>query len=160
MALLNDLLHDGRQSQTALAVRRGVCRHLAAQGLHALCEVSLPNGRRADIVALCPKGLVSIVEIKSSLADWRADGKWPEYLPFCDRLSFACPPDMNHQVFPQEAGLMLADGYGAEVVREAPERRMPPARRRQMTLVLARLGAARLMTLGDPEGFGHLKGMI
>lgn len=158
--LADALLRDGRQSATALAVRRGVCRHLADQGLYALPELVLPNGRRADLMALCPKGRLTIIEIKSSLADYRADDKWPAYLDFCDSFYFACPPEMDAAVFPEEVGLIVADAYAGEVLRPSPAFSLPPARRRVLTLSLARLAAQRLLSVNDPEGFGHLNTVL
>ncbi|EFL89920.1 MmcB family DNA repair protein [Ahrensia sp. R2A130] len=135
---------DGRQSQRALEVRVGVERYFEEQGHVTLPELTLPGGRRADIVALCPKGSITIVEIKSSLADLRADSKWPDYTQWCDALLFATLPDVPREEFPQETGLMLADSYGAEIIRPASEHKLPPARRKAAHLAFARTSAQRL----------------
>ncbi len=135
---------DGRQSVTALAVRRGVVRFLEADGHAVVAELPLRSGRRADIVSLDRKGRFTIIEIKSSVADFRADGKWPEYLEFCDRFLFATHPTVPSEIFPQAEGLMLADQYGAEIVRDFIERPMVAASRKAMTLRFARAAAQRL----------------
>lgn len=142
---------DGRQSPIARAVQRGVLRHLAAHGLAGVTEFILASGRRADILALDGKGGISIIEIKSSVADFRADGKWPQYRAFCDRLLFAVPLDFPREILPQDAGLLVADAFGAELLRAAPVHPLPPATRRALTLRFARSAATRLAALHDPE---------
>lgn len=135
---------DGRQSDRALDIRAGVERYFDEQGWATLAELSLESGRRADVVAISPKGDVTIVEIKSSIADLRADSKWPDYRADCDTLIFATLADVPADIFPQEAGLMICDTYGADVVRAAPEHRMTPARRKKLHLRFARASAFRL----------------
>lgn len=142
---LNPLV-DGRQSERAMLVRRGVQRMLSALDVQALPEISLKGGRRADLVALTRKGDLWIIEIKSSVEDFRVDRKWPEYRLHCDQFFFATHPDVPPAIFPEDAGFILSDGYGAEILRDAPEHRLPPHLRRAMTLRLARAGAARLLT--------------
>lgn len=152
-ALLAELprLVDLRQSPTALRVQRGVMRFLRDErDLCCFPEVPLSNGRRADVVALGPKGEIWIVEIKSSLIDFQVDSKWPHYKEFCDRFYFAKPPELDPGIFPDSEGLIAADAHGAGVLREAAEESLPPARRKAMLLKLARLGADRLHTLMDP----------
>jgi hypothetical protein len=143
---------DGRQSQMALAIRRGTMRLIAQMGLVGLAEVPLPSGRRADILALDGGGALWIIEIKSSVDDLRADHKWPDYRAHCDRLFFATHPDMPMEMFPDDAGLIVADAYGATLEREAPEHKLAPATRRALTLRFAAGAALRLMTLDDPAG--------
>src|SRR5271155_2293328 len=104
---------DGRQSETALAIARGTARLLHSLGFACVSELSLPSGRRADLVAINDRGEVWIVEIKSSIEDLRADQKWPEYRAHCDRLFFAFTQDLPCEVFPQDTGLIVADAYGA-----------------------------------------------
>jgi hypothetical protein len=145
------LLEDGRQSERALAVRRGVLRLLATHDLYALPEVTLASGRRADLLAVSRKGEIWIVEIKSSRADFLADSKWPDYRLFCDRLFFATLADVDEAMFPQEAGLIIADAYGGALVRAAPEHPIPAATRKALLARVARLGAARLTTLSYPD---------
>jgi hypothetical protein len=142
-------LVDGRQSETALLVARGTRRLLRAMGFASLPEVPLPSGRRADLMALGPDGELVIVEIKSSLADFRADQKWPDYRAHCDRLFFAIPQTLDPEIMPAEAGLIVADGFGAATLREAPTHKLAPATRRQLTLRFSRLAADRLHLLGD-----------
>lgn len=141
---------DFRQSATALRVARGVRRHLHALGYASLCELPLRSGRRADIAALGRKGDIWIIEIKSSIADFRADSKWPEYRSHCDRLSFATVPEVPAGIFPQDAGLLIADGFGAEEVRPAPHHPLPGATRKELLLRFARCAALRLHGLADP----------
>lgn len=142
---------DGRQSPAAAAIQRGVGRLLWSLGLASLTEMSLPNGRRADVVGLSDKGDVWIVEIKSSLGDFRTDAKWPDYRDFSDRLFFAVDAAFPREELPEDTGLILADSYGAEIVREAPEHRLAGARRKVMTLRFARLAAGRVAAILDPD---------
>src|SRR5215470_6612513 len=143
---------DGRQSPTALAVARGTARLLHSLGLACVNELVLPSGRRADLVALGGNGDVWIVEIKSSIADFRADQKWMDYRLHCDRLFFATTLEVPCDIFPLDAGLVVADAYGASIACEAPEHRLHPATRKTMTLAFARAAALRLSALADPEG--------
>jgi hypothetical protein len=143
---------DGRQSPTALAVAVGTRRLLASHGFASVPELTLASGRRADIMALGRDGTVWIVEIKSCVADFRADGKWPDYREFCDRFSFAVPTDFPTEILPTEAGLILADAFGAAMVREAPEHRLNAARRKAVMLRFGHAAAGRLHMLVDPQG--------
>ena len=142
---------DRRQSSAAAELQRGVCRRLRALGHSVVTELSLANGRRADVVALSGGGDVLIVEIKSCLLDYQSDGKWQDYLPFCDRLYFAVAADFPCDVIPASAGLILADRYGAELVREPIEERLTAARRKAMMLCFARAAALRLQLHLDPS---------
>jgi hypothetical protein len=112
----------------------------------------LASGRRADLVALGGDGEVWIVEIKSSVADFRADQKWSDYRLQCDRLFFATTPEVPRQIFPPDAGLIVADAFGASIMSEAPEHRLHAATRKRMMLSFARAAALRLSALADPEG--------
>jgi hypothetical protein len=142
---------DQRQSDTALRVARGTRRLLRAHGYASVTEMPLPSGRRADIVALSADGNVVIVEIKSSVADFRTDLKWPDYRLHCDRLYFAIPDDMPVELLPPDAGLIIADAYGAEFLRPAPDHRMAGATRRSMVLRFAHFAADRLHLLWDSD---------
>jgi hypothetical protein len=135
-------LADGRQSDRALVIRRGVQRLLSQMGAVVLPELSLATGRRADLVALTAKGDVWIIEIKSSIEDFRVDRKWPEYRLHSDRFFFASHPEVPSDIFPQECGFILSDGYGAEILRDAPEHRLAAATRKALMLRFARAGAA------------------
>jgi hypothetical protein len=143
---------DRRQSPTALAVSRGTQRLLVTLGLSCVAELPLPSGRRADLVALGGAGDIWIVETKSSVDDFCADRKWTDYRMHCDRLFFATATHVPLGIFPADAGLIVADSYGAELVRGAPEHRLNAATRRSVTLAFARTAAGRLMTLCDPQG--------
>ena len=131
-------------------VCRGVGRLLRALGQASLNELPLPNGRRADVVGLSAAGDIWIVEVKSSVEDLRVDHKWPEYRDFCDALFFAVAPAFPLDLIPADTGLILADRYGAEIVRPAPEHRLVPARRKSMTLRFARAAALNLQAVADP----------
>ncbi|MCV0394956.1 MAG: MmcB family DNA repair protein [Rhizobiaceae bacterium] len=137
-------LADGRQSERALVIRRGVQRLLLELGAAVIPELSLASGRRADLAAITRKGELWIVEIKSSIEDFRVDRKWPQYRIHCDRLFFASHPTVPREIFPAECGFILSDGYGAEILRDAPEHRMSAAARKAMMLRIARAGANRL----------------
>ena len=143
---------DGRQSATALAVARGTQRLLVSLGLTCVAELPLASGRRADLVALGGDGEIWIVEIKSSIEDFRVDVKWPDYRLHCDRLFFATAGHVPQEIFPLDAGLIVADAYGAELLREAPEHRLHASTRKSMMLSFARAAARRLQALSDPQG--------
>ena len=147
---------DGRQSSTALSVALGTRRLLAGHGFTSVPELTLASGRRADIAGLGPDGAIWIVEIKSSVADFRADGKWPGYREFCDRFFFAVPGGFPTHILPDDTGLILADAFGAAVAREAPEHRLAGARRKAVTLRFAHAAAGRLHMLVDPQGAAGL----
>jgi hypothetical protein len=129
---------------------RGIGRALAQRGYASLTEVSLANGRRADVIGLGRAGELVIVEVKSSLQDFRSDIKWPEYRDFCDRFYFAVPETFPHEAIPEDCGLIVADGFGGVVLREAPVLALPAARRKAVTLRFALLGSERLRRLLDP----------
>jgi hypothetical protein len=152
IAVSDSPLLDGRQSETALAIARGTARYLHALGYCMVSELPLPSGRRADLVALGGDGEIIIVEIKSSVADFRADQKWMEYRRHCDRLFFATHAGVARDIFPAEAGLIVADAFGASIVSEAPEQRIAAATRRSVTLRFAHAAALRLQAVADPQG--------
>lgn len=138
-------LVDGRQSERALLVRRGVQRLFGHLRHAVLPELGLASGRRADLISLSEKGEIWIVEIKSSIEDLKADNKWPDYRLHCDRLFFATHPDVPMDIFPEDCGMILSDGYGAEIMRLAPEHKLAPATRKALTLRFARASASRLL---------------
>ena len=129
---------------------RGTARALAQLGYASLAEAPLANGRRADLLAVGRDGVLLIVEVKSSVADFKSDRKWGEYREYCDRLSFAVGADFPHGLIPEDCGLIVADPFGAAILREGVESRLVPARRKALTLRLARLAASRLTRLLDP----------
>jgi hypothetical protein len=143
---------DGRQSETALRVARGTARLLLAHGFSCVSELALASGRRADLVGLAAGGEIWIVEIKSSIADFRADQKWQDYRMHCDRLFFATAADVPQEIFPPDAGLIVADAFGAQILCEAPEHRLSAPTRKAMMLSFARAAALRLQALTDPNG--------
>jgi hypothetical protein len=143
---------DGRQSETAQFIARGLRRMLRAHGYSSVTELLLLDGRRADVVALRGDGALMIVEIKSSVADFRADNKWRDYLDHCDRLYFAICDTIPVEIMPLEAGLIVADAYGAAILREAPEQKLAPATRRAVLLRFAQAAADRLHRIADPNG--------
>ena len=145
------VITDGRQSPRAAEVQRGVGRLFLEMGFAAITELPLAGGRRADVVAVGRTGEIWIVEIKSSVEDYRADAKWPEYWEHCDRLFFAIPHDVPQDIIPVETGLIVADRYGAEILRQVEERRLSAARRKAVILRFGRAGALRLHGLMDPE---------
>ena len=147
---------DGRQSAHALAVARGVGRLLRTRDFALVSELPLATGRRADIVGLGPGGDIWIVEIKSSIEDLRVDRKWPGYRLSCDRLFFATHADVPLEIFPEDAGLILADAFGAELLREGPEHRLAGATRKAMLVRFAHAAALRLHGLVDPGADGVL----
>jgi hypothetical protein len=146
---------DGRQSETALLVARGTMRLMRSLGRVCVSELPLPSGRRADLVAMSGNGEIWIVEIKSSLADLRADDKWEDYRMHCDRLFFAFPQELPCEIFPPETGHIVADGYGAQMICEAPEHRLPAATRKSMLLRFAQTAAQRLSRIADPQGYSE-----
>ena len=147
---------DGRQSPTAAGVQRGVRRLFAQLGQVTLPEFTLGNGRRADVIALAPDGTLTIVEIKSSVADFRADQKWPDYEEFCDRFYFAVPETVPFDVLPADRGLILADSFGAAIIREACRHPLSGSRRKAGPLRFAHAAASVLHGLADPDGLPHV----
>ncbi|GAA4710051.1 MmcB family DNA repair protein [Sphingomonas lutea] len=140
----------------ATDVARGVTRLLCRHDLFAICEIPLPNGRRADLMAIDAKGSLTIVEIKVARADLLGDGKWRDYLDYCDRFFWAVPPGLAHileeeRYLPGEAGLIVADRYDAAIVRDAGHRPLAPARRKAEVLRFARRAARRLAAQIDPS---------
>ena len=136
-------------------VARGVTRLFCRQDLFAICEMPLPNGRRADLMAIDSKGGLTIVEIKVAKADLLGDGKWLDYLEYCDRFFWAVPPHLaglleEERYLPAEAGLIVADRYDAAIVRDAAHRPLAPARRKSELLRFARRAARRLSAQIDP----------
>ncbi|MEO1205013.1 MAG: MmcB family DNA repair protein [Pseudomonadota bacterium] len=145
-ALVDD---DGRQSQAALEIQRGVQRVLFEHGYASLTELVLASGRRADVVGLGRKSEIWIVEIKSSAADFKSDSKWPEYRAFCDRFFFAVHSDFPTDILPDDTGLIIADRFGGAIVRQAPDHPIAAARRKAVVLRYARAGADRLLAKRD-----------
>ena len=131
--------------ETTASVTRGAARLLADMGYAPLLEVGLPNGRRADVMALGRKGDIVICEVKSGVEDYRVDRKWPEYAPYCDAFFFAVAAEFPPALLPDHPGLIVADGFGGAVIRDAPLTPLAPARRKALTLAFARLAALRTL---------------
>jgi hypothetical protein len=136
----------------AAEIVRGAQRMLAELGLASLTEVTLANGRRADVMAVGPKGEVIIVEVKSCLQDFATDQKWPEYAPYCDRFYFAIDCDFPKERIPATCGMMVCDGFGGAILRDCGVQLHNAARRKAVTLSFARLAASRLMRTGEAGG--------
>lgn len=148
---MTEIENTGPEPRLAVEIARGATRLLAAHGFASVVELPLANGRRADIAAVGRGGEIWIVEVKSGVADFRADTKWPEYRAYCDRFFFAVMADFPAGLLPEDTGLILADRFGGELARPAPEHVLPAARRKAMLLRVARTAAARLSGLADPE---------
>lgn len=131
-------------------IARGVGRLLMAHDVVFVTELVLPDGRRADVVAISAAGTVSIIEIKSSVPDFRSDHKWTDYRAYCDRFYFAVDATFPAAILPVDTGLILADRYGGAYSREAPEHKLAAARRKAMILRFGRVAAARLASVNDP----------
>ena len=134
----------------ARQLARGIQRSFLALDQASLTEVTLASGRRADIMAIDRAGVITIVEIKSSVPDYRADQKWPDYTAFCDRFLFAVPAQFPTEILPESCGLMVADAYEGVVIRPPVDHRLNAARRKAVTLRFAFQAAARLQRVQDP----------
>jgi len=143
-------------SPATRALTRGVCRLLAAHGYGAMVEFPLTNGRRVDVIGLGVAGDFAIVEIKTSVADFRADRKWQEYLPYCERFYFAVPEDFPHHMVPDDCGLMVADAFGGTIRRDSPARSVNATRKRHQLLRFALAASERLHRLCDPGALDAL----
>ena len=132
-------------------VTRGVCRWLGDHGYAALTEFKLGNGRRADVAVLAPNCTLVMIEVKSTVADFRADNKWLDYVPYCDGFSFAVPEHFPLNVLPETCGILVADSHGASVVRPAPHHRLHAGRGKALTLRFAHGAGQRLMLIMDPR---------
>lgn len=143
-----------------LAVCRAAMRFCLARGWAPVAEMPLPNGRRADILALLPDGGFSVVEVKSCARDFLTDAKWPDYRDYCDRLYFAVDLDFPRDLLPGDAGLLVADGLDAHLVRDASAHPLAPARRRALLQRHAFAAAQRLAALQDPAGHAELRAAL
>ena len=143
-----------------LAVTRAAARFCALRGWAPVEQMPLPDGRRADILALLPRGDFAIIEVKSCARDFLSDAKWPDYRAWCDRLFFAVDLDFPQDLLPGEAGLIVAEDREAALLRDAPEHRLAPARRRALLQRYAMLAAGRLAALADPAGAAELRAAL
>ena len=140
-----DPLLAGRQSERALAIRRGIQRMFFEQRWATLPELSLANGRRADLIALGPKSEIVIIEIKSSVEDFKSDNKWSDYKPFCDQFYFATLSDVPAHIFPESEGFIVADKYGAEILRTSQIDKIAAGTRKSIVQRFAASAADRLL---------------
>lgn len=153
--------HCDDKRPTARDLARGIMRLFARNDIWCACEVSLANGRRADLVGIDAKGQIIIVEIKVARGDLVGDAKWPDYLDFCDRFFWAVPPEFDRGPLeregfsPERCGVIVADGYDGEIVRHAPLNPLAAARRKTLTARLARLAMRRHTMLIDPHCGEH-----
>ncbi|WP_232493618.1 MmcB family DNA repair protein [Novosphingobium kaempferiae] len=157
MAEADSLSFSPLASHVAADVARGISRLFARNGIWCLPEMPLRGGRRADLMGIDAKGHVIIVEIKVSRADLLGDGKWTDYLDYCDRFYWGLSPALDRSplegeaFLPDSCGVIVGDGYDAEILRPAPLRQLAAARRKVETERLARASLRRLVTLGDPH---------
>ena len=142
------------------AVRRASARLCLMLGWAPVHEMTLPNGRRADIMALRPDGGFVVIEIKSGLRDFQTDAKWPEYREFCDALFFAVDADFPDALIPAETGLIVVAEHEAALVRDAPLHPLSPSRRRALLQRFAILAAMRLAVAEDPAALVELRGAL
>ena len=133
------------------ALTRGICRFFSDLGCGSVTEFRLTNGRRVDVISLNSNGHFFITEIKTSVSDFRADAKWPEYIPFCDQFYFAVPENFPTQFLPNACGLIIADSYNAYIKREAPHCPLHSTRRQHQLKRFALTASARLQRLSDPR---------
>ncbi|KUR75599.1 MmcB family DNA repair protein [Novosphingobium sp. FSW06-99] len=149
-------LETPADTREALAVARGIARLFARNDIWCLPEMPLKGGRRADLMGIDAKGQVIIVEIKVSRADLLGDAKWPDYLDHCDRFFWGLAPHLDRAVMetvpfrPDTCGIIVADGYDAEILRPAPLLPLAAARRKVEVERLARAALRRQVVAADP----------
>ncbi len=146
--------------ERAAAIRRATARLCLRFGWAPLHEVPLPNGRRADILALEGDGGFVCVEVKSGPRDFLTDLKWPEYREFSDALFFAVDVDFPRALLPPDTGLIVSAGLEADLLRDAPRHKLPSSRRRALLHRFAMLSASRLAAIEDPAGFADLRAAL
>lgn len=145
------------QEREALGVARGIARLFARNDIWCLPEMPLRNGRRADLMGIDARGSVIIVEIKVARADLLGDAKWPDYLDHCDRFFWGLAAHLDRAVMetevfrPDLCGLIVADGYDAEILRPAPLLLLAAARRKVEVERLARAALRRQVVAADPD---------
>jgi hypothetical protein len=139
------------QLQPGQLLARGVCRHLVSHNFVAIEEFVPERGKRVDVMALGPKGEIWVIECKSSRVDFTSDRKWDGYLEWCDRYFWAVDTEFPTDLLPDDTGLIIADAYNAEIIRMAPEDKLPGARRSALTRRFARHAARRLQSYRDPR---------
>lgn len=146
------MAHDDMHSfQPGQLLARGAARLLASYGFASVEELVPTRGLRVDLMGLGPKGEIWVIECKSSRADYQSDSKWQGYLEWCDRFFWAVDDSFPTELLPLETGLIIADAYGAEVIRMGPEDKLAAARRKSMVQKVATTAARRLQGLRDPD---------
>jgi hypothetical protein len=153
-------MSDPAAPERTEAVRRATARLCLQLGWAPVHEMTLPNGRRADIMALRPDGGLVCIEVKSGPRDYQTDSKWPEYRDFCDALFFAVDADFPETLLPADTGLIVTAAGLAELLREAPSHPLAPARRRALLHRFATLAATRLAAREDPAALAELRGAL
>ncbi len=143
--------HSVDALQPGQRLARGVARHMRSHGFAPLLEFVPTRGLRVDVMALGPKGEIWVIECKSSRADFTSDQKWQGYLDWCDRYFWAVDEQFPTDLLPAESGLIIADDYDGEIIRMAPEQKLPPARRKKLVQKFAMDAASRLHRLHDPR---------
>ncbi|MGB0705347.1 MAG: MmcB family DNA repair protein [Paracoccaceae bacterium] len=143
-------LQPQKKLTTGQLLARGMARHLAGLGFVSLEEFPPIKGLRVDLLALGRKSEIWIIECKSSREDFMSDEKWQNYLPWCDQYFWAVPTDFPVDILPEQTGVFWADGYDAELMRDAPISTLSPARRKSIIHRFARRAARRLAVLRDP----------
>ena len=155
-----DSASSRRDDSAAKAVARGICRMFARNDIWCLTEMPLRSNRRADLMGIDAKGHLVIVEIKVSLADLLGDAKWTDYLDHCDRFYWGLAPHLDRACMeteafmPERCGLIVADGYDAEMLRPAPTVALNAARRKAEIERLARAALRRQQGESDPGWTG------
>jgi hypothetical protein len=151
---------DPSYPERAALIRRAAARLCGRLAWATLHEVALPNGRRADILALRPDGGFVCIEVKSGPRDFLVDSKWPDYRDYADALFFAVDVDFPQRLLPLEVGLIVAAGLEAELLRDAPAHPLSAARRRALLQRFATLAAVRLAAVEDPAGLAGLRSAL
>ena len=146
--------------ERSAAIRRAAARLCGRLGWAPVHEVPLPNGRRADILALRPDGGFTCIEVKSGLRDFQTDAKWPEYREFSDALYFAVDDDFPLDILPEAVGVIVASDGAAEIIREAPAHPLTATRRKSLLLRFAWIAALRLAAMEDPVGAADLRAAL
>ncbi len=150
----------GQPSTSAISsadVARGIMRLFARNDIWCIPEMPLKNGRRADLMGIDAKGRIVIVEIKVARGDLLGDHKWPDYLDCCDRFYWGLAPCLDRSPLdgeafqPEACGIIVADSYDAEIVRQAPLSPLSAARRKAQIEQLARAAMRRHTAMLDPD---------
>jgi len=154
---MTQLAFENGALQPGQLLARGVCRHLLSHDFIGLEEFVPERGKRVDVIALGPKNEIWVIECKSSRADFQSDSKWQGYLEWCDRYFWAVDEHFPTELLPDGTGLIIADSYGAEIIRFGAEAKLAASRRKALSWRIARVAARRLNAMRDP-GVAALSG--